>query len=256
MSKSWMIKELSLLAKVSVATLHHYDDVGLLKPSLRRENGYRVYSEQDLAKLQQIIALKYLGFGLKQIKLLLEKKVDLFTQLDQQRAILKQKEESFYDLRKSLEVVLASSKSKEISLQILIDLIERFNMKQQYDNVWMASIIAKNGYTLTEGEITSLEKISNSEWLRYNEKWAKLLEEVNYMVNEKIDPCGTTGQFYVTRWMDHALKYYSEDSWNAIWRAIKSGDIPEEYKKLASWPEFSNDAINWIEKAISFHSKK
>jgi DNA-binding transcriptional MerR regulator len=52
----WYVKDLSNLTGVSKQTLHHYDQIGLLKPSLRLTNGYRLYSEADLLKLQQIIA--------------------------------------------------------------------------------------------------------------------------------------------------------------------------------------------------------
>ena len=71
--KQWYAKALSELTYVSVRTLHHYDKIGLLKPTLRQSNGYRLYSEKDLLKLQQIIALKFFGFELSQIKLLLAK---------------------------------------------------------------------------------------------------------------------------------------------------------------------------------------
>ena len=67
----WYVKDLSKLTGVSVQTLHHYDRIDLLKPSLRSSNGYRVYSEKDLLQLQQIIALKFFGFELSQIKELL-----------------------------------------------------------------------------------------------------------------------------------------------------------------------------------------
>ena len=71
----WYVKDLSKLTGISVQTLHHYDRIALLKPSLRLSNGYRLYSEQDLLKLQQIIALKFFGFGGKfQINLILFKK--------------------------------------------------------------------------------------------------------------------------------------------------------------------------------------
>lgn len=66
--KTWYAKELSKLANVTVRTLHYYDKIDLLKPSIRLENKYRLYSESDLAKLQQIIALKFFGFELNQIK--------------------------------------------------------------------------------------------------------------------------------------------------------------------------------------------
>ena len=56
----WYVKDLSKLTGISVQTLHHYDRIELLKPSLRLSNGYRVYSEKDLLQLQQIIALKFI----------------------------------------------------------------------------------------------------------------------------------------------------------------------------------------------------
>ena len=58
----WYIKELSNLTHISVQTLYYYDRIGLLKPSIRLSNGYRLYSEKDLSKLQQIISLKFFGF--------------------------------------------------------------------------------------------------------------------------------------------------------------------------------------------------
>ena len=79
--KQWYAKELSQLTQVSVRTLHHYDKIGLLKPSLRQSNDYRLYSEKDLLKLQQIIALKFFGFELSQIKLLLAKQDDVHREL-------------------------------------------------------------------------------------------------------------------------------------------------------------------------------
>ena len=66
----WYIKEFSALTKTSVATLHHYDEIGLLKPSVRLPNGYRLYSEGDLLKLERIVALKFFGFNLQKIKVL------------------------------------------------------------------------------------------------------------------------------------------------------------------------------------------
>ena len=65
---NWFVKEFSQLTKVSVRTLHHYDDIGLLKASLRTSGNYRLYSEVDLLKLQCIVTLKIFGFSLEQIK--------------------------------------------------------------------------------------------------------------------------------------------------------------------------------------------
>jgi len=66
------VKEVSQLTGVSVRTLHHYDDIGLLTPDDLTEAGYRLYSDDNLATLQQILFFRELGFSLKRIKELLD----------------------------------------------------------------------------------------------------------------------------------------------------------------------------------------
>lgn len=62
------VKEVADITGVSVRTLHHYDEIGLLTPAHITEAGYRQYSEDDLALLQQILFFRELNFPLKQIK--------------------------------------------------------------------------------------------------------------------------------------------------------------------------------------------
>ncbi len=62
------VKQLSKMAGVTPRTLHHYDDIGLLKPSRVGDNGYRYYGEEALLKLQQILFYRELDFPLDDIK--------------------------------------------------------------------------------------------------------------------------------------------------------------------------------------------
>lgn len=62
------VKEVADLVGISVRTLHHYDDIGLLTPEETTESGYRIYSNDELETLQQILFFKELGFPLKKIK--------------------------------------------------------------------------------------------------------------------------------------------------------------------------------------------
>ncbi|MBS4201887.1 MerR family transcriptional regulator [Bacillus sp. FJAT-49732] len=62
------IKEVADLVGISVRTLHHYDEIGLLIPEETTEAGYRIYSDENLETLQQILFFKELGFPLKKIK--------------------------------------------------------------------------------------------------------------------------------------------------------------------------------------------
>lgn len=67
----YTVKQLSKLAGVTPRTLHHYDEIGLLKPSRVGENGYRYYGEESLLRLQQILFYRELGFPLEDIKKLM-----------------------------------------------------------------------------------------------------------------------------------------------------------------------------------------
>ena len=71
-SKGYQVKEVARLAGVTVRTLHHYDEIGLLVPSGRTEAGYRLYDDGDLLRLQQIVIGRELGFSLEEIRRLLD----------------------------------------------------------------------------------------------------------------------------------------------------------------------------------------
>ncbi|MEY8350727.1 MerR family transcriptional regulator [Bacillus cereus] len=62
------VKEVADLVGISVRTLHHYDEIGLLIPDEMTDSGYRLYSNENLETLQQILFFKELGFPLKKIK--------------------------------------------------------------------------------------------------------------------------------------------------------------------------------------------
>ena len=62
------VKQLSKLAGVTPRTLHHYDEIGLLKPSRVGDNGYRYYGEESLLRLQQILFYRELDIPLEDIK--------------------------------------------------------------------------------------------------------------------------------------------------------------------------------------------
>ena len=66
------VQQVSNLTGVSVRTLHHYDQIGLLKPAKITEAGYRLYGEEELRKLQSILFFRELEFPLKQIKAFLD----------------------------------------------------------------------------------------------------------------------------------------------------------------------------------------
>lgn len=103
--------ELARLTSVSIRTLRFYDTAGLLSPSQRSEAGYRLYGDEDLTRLQQILALKFLGFALAEIKTMLgASPMELHDALEQQQAMLQER-------RQQLDAVLAAVDQARAAIQ-------------------------------------------------------------------------------------------------------------------------------------------
>jgi MerR family transcriptional regulator, thiopeptide resistance regulator len=81
--RSYCVQELALMAGVSVRALHHYDEVGLLVPKERTSAGYRLYHDDDLLRLQQILIGRELGLALEEIRRSLDD-----PQFDRKQALL------------------------------------------------------------------------------------------------------------------------------------------------------------------------
>ena len=81
------ISEVAKLSGITVRTLHYYDEIGLLKPNKITEAGYRVYSNEDLETLQQILFFRELDFQLNEIK-----EIMMNPNYDKNKALNKHKE--------------------------------------------------------------------------------------------------------------------------------------------------------------------
>ena len=100
----YTVKKLSKLSKVSVRTLHYYDEIDLLKPAYLGVNNYRYYLKEQLLMLQQILFFKELGFELKVIKEIITKDdFNKISALISHRAVIKKDIASKRELLKTLD---------------------------------------------------------------------------------------------------------------------------------------------------------
>jgi len=107
------VKEVSELTGVSVRTLHHYNDIGLLVPDDLTEAGYRLYSNENLATLQQILFFRELGFALKKIKeLLTSPAFDRQEAFELQRKMLIDKRRNLDEMIQTIEKTIRSGKGE------------------------------------------------------------------------------------------------------------------------------------------------
>jgi len=92
---------------VTVRTLHHYDEIGLLVPGERTSAGYRLYSDKDIARLQHVVVYRRLGFDLETIALLLDDPTaDLGEHLRRQRAAVMSRLDEMHDLVTAIDRAL------------------------------------------------------------------------------------------------------------------------------------------------------
>ncbi len=128
------ISQVAKLTGVSIRTLQYYDEIGLLKPSELTTAGYRLYDDDALQTLQQILFFKELGFPLKEIKEILEK-----PDFDRIAAFKKQKElfllrrdrlDRLIQLLERLEKGEPCMSFKEFDLSDYINALEAFKSNQ------------------------------------------------------------------------------------------------------------------------------
>lgn len=98
---------------VTVRTLHHYDEVGLLSPSERTRAGYRLYTDDDLTRLQHIVVYRRLGFALEEIALLLENPESVEQHLRRQRAAVTSRLDQMRDLVAAIDRALEREMNSE-----------------------------------------------------------------------------------------------------------------------------------------------
>jgi DNA-binding transcriptional MerR regulator len=196
-SEIFRVHDFANLAGVTVRALHHYDRLGLLKA--RRTNaGYRLYRPLDLERLEQIVALKFLGIPLKQIKALLDRNaLDLPDALRMQRQVLE-------DKRRLLESAIHAIQDAEQSsirpgqrpdAVLLKKIIEVIEMQNNTD--W-----AKKYYS--DEALRKLEQAKNR-WTpelqeRVTKDWTDLFREVEAAIASGEDPASETAQSLGTRW--------------------------------------------------------
>jgi DNA-binding transcriptional MerR regulator len=113
---SLSVGDLAKLAGVSIRTLHHYDEIGLLSPSERTAAGYRLYSTDDVERLQRIIVYRSLGFDLATIaKILADPAVDTMAHLQRQHALLTEQMRRLQQMVTSVEAMM-NAKKKGLNL--------------------------------------------------------------------------------------------------------------------------------------------
>ena len=131
------VGEVAALARVTVRTLHHYDRIGLLVPSGRSEQGYRLYDYGDLERLRQIRLLRDLRFSLDAIGQMLDAPAyDRRSALEAQRELLRERQERTDSIIRGVDRALrAMEEETEMDRTEMFEGLEEFDHAQYEDEV-------------------------------------------------------------------------------------------------------------------------
>ena len=128
--RHFTVKQLAELSGVSVRTLHHYDEIGLLAPAFVGDNGYRYYGEEELLRLQQILLHRELGFSLCEIAALLaDPNFNRIAALEAHRVRVEAEAERYRRLVRTIDRTIASLNGDRVMRNV--DLYQGFSPGKQ-----------------------------------------------------------------------------------------------------------------------------
>ncbi|MCM3024070.1 MerR family transcriptional regulator [Heyndrickxia ginsengihumi] len=207
------IKEVADLVGISVRTLHHYDEIGLLVPDQVSDTGYRIYSENNLALLQQILFFKELGFPLQTIKqMIYSPSFDRYEALTLQRKMLIEKRVQLDQMIATIEKTMQHMKG-----EVQMTNEEKFAGFQFDENPYEQEARKRWGNDKVDEANARLRKLSNEQQLA-------LREEMNAIFKELADlrsgfPASKEAQVTIKKWFDllnQQIGQYSFDAFKGL----------------------------------------
>lgn len=216
--ESLKVGELARRTRLTIRTLHHYDEIGLLRPSLHTESGHRLYTAGDVARLQQVLSLRQLGFSLEEIRDCLNRPdfspVEL---IERHLARLREQVELQRKLCERLEAIAAGLRAAgEASAEEFLQTIEVMTMiESYYTPEQMESFRKRNAEAAAAGEdLTQQGTVA----------WQELLAQLKVEMDSGTDPADPKVQ---------ALEKRRQDLVNAFSGGDKA--VEENLKRL--WME-------------------
>ena len=246
----YKVREFAERAGVTVRALHHYDRLGLLPPSGRTQAGYRLYGERDLARLQQIMTLKFIGLSLQEIKALLDgSNLDLAATLRLQRRLLVEK-------RRRVEMAIEAIEQAERSAgpgcapnwQALKKIIEVMEMQSNMD--WTKKYYSEEA----QAKIAERAKTWTPELqAQVSQQWQDLIAEIEAAIAEREDPVGAKAQALAKRWSELVSGFTGGDP------EVQKG-VNRLYADQANWPAnfhrpWSDEVEAFIMRAMAAHKR-
>lgn len=241
------IQEISKLTGISVRTLRYYEEIALLIPISKTEGGHRLYGDEELKKLQQIIFLKSLGFKLKEIQKLLNETWEWSTSLEHQLAFILEEQEKLKQIENTIiglkNALAIEGELNEALIQKMIKLSNRENEKKQ---AFRKQLLATDEWHLVQ----SLPNLNRND--PNSLEWMGLLGQLKQTMSYGAESAQV--QRIIKRMMEKSIEEYQghESFLEKMWEIRKSPSLSE---KVGLYP-LDEDFLNFIEQAYIIYEAK
>lgn len=205
------VKEVADLVGVSIRTLHHYDEIGLLTPKEITESGYRLYSEENIETLQQIIFFKELGFPLKEIKKILSNpSFNRYEAFILQRKMLVEKRNQVDQMIETIDKTI-----KHMMGEIEMTYEERFRGINFSHYPYQQEARERWGSHRVDKTNEKLESMSKDEQKSLSERWEQIFQTLALLRNQS--PESKEVQTKIKEWYDFLNENFGEYSLKAFY---------------------------------------
>lgn len=210
---TYTIKQIAEMSGVSTRTLRFYDELSLLKPAFLSEAGYRMYTENEVERLQQILLYRSMGLPLKTIKELVDRPDEKIQEtLLEQKAQLMQKRQELDHLLKVVENTLRYYKG-----EIEMTNEEKFNEFKQgklneNEEKYGQEIREKYGEEAVEASNQKWQDLSEADYQKMQATEAELVEKLsNYLIEEEEEIAQAIFNLHKT-WLQFSWEKYSSEA--------------------------------------------
>ncbi len=201
----YRVGQLAELTGLTVRTLHHYDDIGLLSPSRRSGAGYRLYDGVDVERLYGILALRQLGLSLEQIAEAITDQTSLEAMLVAHSEHIEARLADIQRLQKQLGAVLTTVRTRARPTDTdLLDLIRKvMTMDARVENYFDADQLAALAVRREELGEEQIRAVEN--------RWPSLIAEVDAAIAAGMDPASPEAGALATEWMGLLEQFHGGD---------------------------------------------
>jgi DNA-binding transcriptional MerR regulator len=202
----YTVKELAAMAGVSVRTLHHYDAIGLVRAAARSASGYRLYGEEELLRLQQVLFYRELDMSLADIERILDSQgFDTASALEEHRRLLVARAERIARLMETVDRTIGRLKGETMTND------EELYAGFAKDEIESIKAEAKDRWGGTEAYAQSQRRVANmskEEWAMVKAEGEAIDEAVAQAMRDGAKPESAIAQAAMARKYEHLRHFY------------------------------------------------